>query len=407
MGGRPPSGWLKCGHGKVGTVSGWTRLTDLLRRRTASTAFIPQIDGLRFYAVLAVLLFHCSGYLSTPARNPGAADAAATWIAGLSRSGHCGVELFFVISGFVLGLPFARAAAAVGPGVSLRRYFLRRVTRLEPPYIINLLVISAVLLALGRETLAALAPHLLASLAYCHNLVYGRSSTINFVAWSLEIEVQFYILAPLLARVFSLRTPGARALTLGAGVALASTLACHLTLTEGIPQPWKLTLACYLQYFLVGFALADWYARGGDRGDRSLLADALAIPCIAAVPLLEQHPVARGYLLPLACGGLCLSALHGRHHSRLMAVPTLVVIGGMCYTIYLYHPFIKSAIGPLVVRMAAADLPAPVLVFMQLAAFITAIVVVCVPLFLCFEKPFMAVGVRRTPRPDPHAAASS
>jgi len=377
-------------------MSGWHGLIALLRRRTASNAFIPQIDGLRFYAVVAVLVFHCSGYLSTPARNPQAAAAASTWVAALARSGHSGVELFFVISGFVLGLPFARAAAGGGPPVSLRRYFLRRLTRLEPPYIINMLLLSAVLVGLGKVAFDELLPHLLASLAYCHNLVYGEGSSINFVAWSLEIEVQFYVLAPLLASVFALPSAAARATALGAGVALGSTLTCLLTMTEGIPQACKLTLACYLQYFLMGFALADWYVRWGDRGDRSRVADALAIPCLIAVPLLEQHPVLRAYLLPLACGGLCFSALHGRIHARLMSVPALVVIGGMCYTIYLYHPYIKSAFGPFLVRMTPQVLPAAVTLLGQLAAFFAVIVALCVPLFLCFEKPFMAMGARKT-----------
>jgi peptidoglycan/LPS O-acetylase OafA/YrhL len=208
--------------------------------------------------------------------------------------------------------------------------------------------------------------------------------------------VLFYVLAPLLARVFARPSGAARATALGAGLALGSTLTCLLTMTEGIPQPCKLTLACYVQYFLMGFALADWYARWGDRGDRSRAADALAIPCLVAVPLLEQHPVLRAYLLPLACGGLCFSALHGRIHARLMSVPALVVIGGMCYTIYLYHPYIKSVFGPFLVRMTPQGLPAAVTLLGQLAAFIAVIVALCVPLFLCFEKPFMAMGARKT-----------
>jgi len=382
-------------------VSGWGWLVTLLRRRTASLAFIPQIDGLRFYAVVAVLVFHCAGYLSTPARNPAAGAAAATWFAALATSGHSGVELFFVISGFVLGLPFARAAAGVGSPVSLQRYFLRRVTRLEPPYIINLLLVSAAIIVAGRETLAALMPHLLASLVYCHNFVYGRSSSVNFVAWSLEIEVQFYILAPLLAGLFAVRTPWLRSTALGAGVALGSTLTCYLTSTAAVPPSYTLTLACYLQYFLVGFALADWHARGGDRSARSSAADALAVPCVAAVPLLEHHPALRAYLLPLAFGGLCLSALHGRLHSRLMSVPALVVIGGMSYTIYLYHPFIKSACGPAIVRLTPSGLPAVAALMLQITVFITVIVAVSVPLFLCFEKPFMAVGTPHANRPPP------
>lgn len=376
-------------------MSGWRSLTNLLRRRTASTVFIPQIDGLRFYAVLAVLVFHCGGYLSAPDYNPAASASAQTVVARLAKTGHAGVELFFVISGFVLGLPFARAAAGHGSPVSLRRYFSRRLTRLEPPYIINLLLATAAMVAVGKATLPDLLPHLVASLAYCHNVVFGTGSRINFVAWSLEIEVQFYVLAPLLAGLFALPTAMTRGAVFAVGIGLGSTVAWWLGTASGAPHVLKLTVACFLQYFLVGFALADWYVRGGDHADRRLWADALAIPCALAVPMLEGCPIPRAYLLPLAFGGLCYSGLRGRLHARLLATPALVVVGGMCYTIYLYHPFIISALGPRVVRWPLFGLPVAVHLVAQIAALIGAIVVLCVPLFLCFEKPFMLVGARR------------
>ena len=53
-------------------------------------------------------------------------------------------------------------------------------------------------------------PNLIASLFYSHGLVYGRESAINGVAWSLEIEIQFYLLTPLLVLMFRLRNVVAR-----------------------------------------------------------------------------------------------------------------------------------------------------------------------------------------------------
>ena len=63
--------------------------------------------------------------------------------------GFRGVELFFVISGFILGLPFAAHYLKGAAPVSLRKYYLRRLTRLEPPYIVALLVLF--ILAAGIE----------------------------------------------------------------------------------------------------------------------------------------------------------------------------------------------------------------------------------------------------------------
>src|SRR5207248_8852502 len=106
---------------------------------------------------------------------------------------------FFVISGFILGLPFASFYRGLGPQVSLRQYFLRRLTRLEPPYILNLAVFFALKVASQQYGFRELLPHFLSSCFYLHNLVYADESLVNTVTWSLEIEVQFYVLVPLLA----------------------------------------------------------------------------------------------------------------------------------------------------------------------------------------------------------------
>jgi peptidoglycan/LPS O-acetylase OafA/YrhL len=121
-----------------------------------------------------------------------------------------GVELFFVISGFILGLPFARMHIQQGRSVHLREYFLRRLTRLEPPYILQLILRVVVLLVTGQWALRAILPHLLASLVYAHNIAYpGQTNPINLVIWSLEVEVQFYCLVPALSYLFAIRKDAA------------------------------------------------------------------------------------------------------------------------------------------------------------------------------------------------------
>src|ERR1044071_7930197 len=93
------------------------RIGDTLSRVTSSGEFIPEVDGLRFIAILAVVVHHVmSGYLSDSGRF-GVVHLPADWarlggesrIVGLAFLGYFGVELFFVISGFILVLPFARA----------------------------------------------------------------------------------------------------------------------------------------------------------------------------------------------------------------------------------------------------------------------------------------------------------
>ena len=119
-----------------------TRLESLFRRSTHSTQFIPEIDGLRFYAIITVVVFHLNTAFS---REIGLDDlgisllggrydllAPAWWIIRLDL----GVKVFFAISGFVLALPFLRQYLFEGRKVNLKSYFYRRLTRLEPPFIL-------------------------------------------------------------------------------------------------------------------------------------------------------------------------------------------------------------------------------------------------------------------------------
>jgi len=128
------------------------------RRITTQGRFIPQIDGLRFVAIASVVLFHIYATFES-----GTIPAPFTFDADLPKRG---VELFFAISGFILGVPFASRFLLHGPPVDLKQYFLRRLTRLEPPYFIALFVCAADQMIMGHRSLGEMFPHLLASFGY-------------------------------------------------------------------------------------------------------------------------------------------------------------------------------------------------------------------------------------------------
>ncbi|MBB6372759.1 acyltransferase family protein [Chryseobacterium shigense] len=172
---------------------------NLLQRVTAGGKKILYIDGLRFFCVITVFIEHFIDYYC----DKNLFFAENYTVINYKYIGSTGIYLFFSISGFIIGLPFIRQYVYKQGTVSIKDYFIRRLTRLEPPYII--LLISLFILQvfiLHTKSFEVLFPHFLASLFYVHNIVYNEGSAINPVLWTLEIEIQFYILAPVFALLF-------------------------------------------------------------------------------------------------------------------------------------------------------------------------------------------------------------
>lgn len=355
-----------------------------LLRITSSGRFLPEIDGLRFVAVMAVLLFHANGYVVV--KGGFAGEARASVLDLVLRQGFIGVQLFFVISGLVLALPFAEQRLRTGEPVGLKRYYLRRLTRLEPPYVVNLLLLAALLVLVNGQSAATTLRHLLPSLFYVHNVVHETGSRINSVAWSLEIEVQFYLLAPLLASVFRIAHPMTRRATI---VLLGLPSAALASLLDTGAPGHGLTLGHQLHYFMAGFLLADLHVTDWrDRPQRSVAWDGISTAAwLALLAVVIQRDVFELLAPPLICVAY-VGAFRGVLLRRLFRCTPLVVVGGACYTIYLYHPTLLSAVGRVTTSWRVAR-SYEVQALAQLALLVPAVVGAGLVLYCLFERPFM------------------
>jgi len=357
-------------------------LLSRLSRISSSGRFIPEIDGLRFVAISGVVLFHIANFIQ---HRTGFAPSDPLFI--VVSQGFFGVDLFFVISGFILAMPFAEAHLQGAAGVPLGRYYGRRLTRLEPPYMINLLVLSAWLILRGHHTASELWGHLIASLFYVHAPVFHRGSVINPGAWSLEVEVQFYLLAPLLCQLFRIRNVAARR-TLLILVMLFSSAGNWFI--HGKPLFISQSLPGYLHYFLLGILLADWYLVEGARGfTKSVTWDLLGLGAWIALGIgLIKAGTPLTALLPVILIAT-MSAFRGRAASAIFGFPVLSTIGGMCYTIYLYHNLIIDEVGLWSWRFYRPELPYWRNYLVQVAFLGVSLLAVCTVLFALLERPFM------------------
>ena len=357
-----------------------------ISRETSSGRFIPEMDGLRFAAIGMVIVFHLNAYLTAKSPFYRAAPPDSDWLAQTALVGFRGVELFFVISGFILGLPFAAHYLKGAAPVNLRKYYLRRLTRLEPPYIVALFVLLILAVVIQRAPPASFYPHFAASLFYLHSLIYGTLSPAMGVAWSLEIEVQFYVLVPLLTLVFAIRSRTLRRSSM-AILILAALSAQALFLRDSARA--SLSIFAYLQFFLVGFLLADIFlASWNEIPQRNLAWDLVALAGWPLLFVILHSPVLARWLFPSWVFLLYFAAFRGRLANRFFSNRWIAAIGGMCYSIYLLHYEVISAVGRLTRRLGET---APYWIYLS-AQFVlvgAAIVVMCGVYFVAIEKPCM------------------
>ena len=155
--------------------------------------YLPALTGLRGLAACWVLVFHLWEFSGSPSLilPLGFASLDLTALAGC---GYLGVDLFFVLSGFLLSIPFHRAALGAARTPDVWRYLVRRCRRVLPAYYVQMAIIAATLAWLGRTPAAG---NLLAHAALLQNL-FPAYALLNGVYWTMPIDWDFYLALPLI-----------------------------------------------------------------------------------------------------------------------------------------------------------------------------------------------------------------
>ncbi|MFC5175693.1 acyltransferase family protein [Nocardioides taihuensis] len=313
--------------------------------RTGDTwrlGYVPALDGCRAIAVSLVVGYH------------------ADW---LIPGGYLGVDVFFALSGFLITTLLLAEHDRTG-GIALRSFWWRRGRRLMPA----LLVLVAVTWMVERNSSAALR-----TVTYTSNVAAATGSDLGSLGhtWSLALEEQFYLLWPLLLVILLYRRPQ-RLEIAGFLVVAAAALyvwAGHLFLTFGQgtyfrPESRAATL-------MLGCALAFISSTGPGRAAVARCGLPLGVAGVVVLGLLAatvpppslSAPAASAVLFPVAgvaAAALVASLAMGEHVlTRAAAVPALVWVGQISYSIYLWH---------VLVLHYTAEWPLPVRVGLVLAA---------------------------------------
>ena len=313
----------------------------------AHRTFLPEVQALRAVAVLLVVLYHF-----WPNRLTG---------------GFVGVDVFFVISGFLITSHLHREVETTGR-IRLAHFYTRRARRLLPAALLVLLAsAAATMVFLPVTRLATTAGELLASALYVQNwLLAARavdySASQNAASavqhyWSLSVEEQFYLLWPpliLLILLLARRLGPARrdsALLSGILIVCGSSLAWSISATATDQAAAYFTTPTRIWELGAGAALAlGMRMRNGRPGARASQARALRIALrwlglvaitTAALTLSSASPFP-GYraLLPvLGTVAIIAAGDTGRRDplSHLVLLPPVQFLGNVSYSLYLWH----------------------------------------------------------------------
>ena len=405
-------------------------------RRNLRALFVPPVnhlkplDGLRALSVLWVLIFHAAWYAGPFVPFPTyVALLGSRWMIPVWR-GDFGVDVFFVISGFLIAGIMIDERQSTGR-LNRTRFYWRRLLRLWPA-----LVVAALL----DVTLIGDNPQMIwANLLYVSNFVPIREAAMGWT-WSLAIEEQFYLVCPWLVGGLAPLSPRAR-LGLLAGLLVALILVGAYVVAAGQFSAIDVEIAVNRDFLrwalgfdhlyvkpwmragplLVGVASAyvfrirrvmDRLATTGLLGSAAVMA-ALGVaaasthwPFVVGMPrsieiafLATSRTVFGG-----AVGILLLFSLSqhplGRAIGQLLSLRCFYPIGQLAYSAYLVNPIVCTVIHKLVSPLIWQGRVSPMSLFIPLD--IVGTLVVASAIYLAIERPFMALrpGERTTSEPS-------
>jgi peptidoglycan/LPS O-acetylase OafA/YrhL len=331
---------------------------------TRAKGAVAGFDGLRAVAALAVLSYHVA--LASGVTLSG-------WFAPVGWELKGGVAIFFVISGALLYLPYARALRDASALPDWRTYARRRAIRILPAYWLGLTVV-----AIGPFHAGVFGPY--AWRYYGLSQIYSPQTLFGGlgVAWSLCVEVSFYLFLPVFARLsarFAARRGAgpARAQLALIGAAAAGSLVLRAALAGSPSTPTQgmtlmVGLPGLLDWFAIGMSLAVLRASLEGGGVRIRVIDALArrprrcvllavaafaaaLPSQQADTFLPWYGLMTHLAFGAGSGLLVLSVIVPQPtgvppRRRVLCHPVLAWIGTVSYGIYLWHLPVLDLIAP-------------------------------------------------------------
>jgi peptidoglycan/LPS O-acetylase OafA/YrhL len=390
---------------------------------------LAPLDGMRGIAPVLVMLWHCA--LFTGVFSGEAASEGGSWgLRLLTNGGWSGVDVFFVLSGFLIGRILVTSLARKG-ALEYPSFMGRRVRRIFPAYYLvltlSLFAVAPFMPGLfpalyGTDDWSVLLRGAWASYAYVSNYVEaGPGPSLLDWGWSLCIEEHFYLLLPptlwLLFRVRNLRLRFALLVLVAALPLLVRWVQYQTDPTVRLLDGFYYYSHNRFDELGVGVVIAYLYVLHRDRLRRivqrfAAVVGPLGLACVASVWVLGGlfregfFPVVLQFLVMALGAGLVLvnGLFLDNQLTRFLAHPAWYPLARVSYGLYLVHPFVLFALLGLRLEAGLAGSHDPVsFAALVLGTFAGSFLVASV-MFVCWERPFLG---RRSRRPGKGSAGDA
>ncbi len=290
-------------------------------------AYFQGFNGLRFYAALSVLIYHVSyspnDWYGFPTLPP--------YLEYFFLTGVDAVRLFFILSGFLIITLMLRENTRQGY-VNMRKFYMRRALRIYPVYFILLIVVVALFGAFYKPLLLFMLTFFLGNVAYV--LFYPFPPLEHL--WSIAVEEQFYLVAPLLSRRLRILPQ-----------LLIGFMAMYwglLILSEQLPPNLWTALIQITRYDLIAMGALLGYAHYHHwsvlRYLRSRLARFVAVMLVLYAVIFAEYSTAFVYTTIMALAFSVIIYWVAVEPPRLLRSGLLEWLGNYSYSMYVYHPLV-------------------------------------------------------------------
>jgi peptidoglycan/LPS O-acetylase OafA/YrhL len=317
------------------------------QKSVASSARLAVLDGYRALAIVMVLMFHYTVRWAAP-HDPVPHLPAGKVFNGLvlTEYGWLGVELFFIISGFVILMTLERCS-------SVGEFVFRRMARLWPPLIVAATITTIVVFLIGPVEWRVSLPNYFASVFLIDPLISGKlfhqpnPSWVDGAYWSLWVEVRFYALA---AAVYLLARRKFIAAWIGLVIVVmvAEVLPRYVGFMPVLSLISYVSAAPYLPYFTLGVCIYEIYSRGSERL-MAVCGAALAAGTVLFFSALGMGLFEGGSPIVCVSANMLFFVLFGLFviDHPLVGVfkwRPVVILGQASYSLYLLHQFVGISV---------------------------------------------------------------